>query len=54
MPTKRRRRQLLPADARADVEREGHELAQSGSNISAGAILGHITPREWGDAAEEN
>jgi len=58
MPTKRRRRQLPPADACADVEREGHELPQSGSNVGEGSVPGELhffdyldslTAEQWGD-----
>jgi hypothetical protein len=58
MPTKRRRRQLRLADACADVEREGHELPQSGSNVGEGSVPGELdffdylhsfTAKQWGD-----
>ena len=58
MPTKRRRRQLPPADACTDVEREGHELPQSGSNVGEGSVPGELhffdyldslTAEQWGD-----
>ena len=58
MPTKRRRRELPPADACADVEREGHELPQSGSNVGEGSVPGELhffdyldslTAEQWGD-----
>jgi hypothetical protein len=58
MPTKRRRRQLPPAAACADVEREGHELPQSGSNVGEGSVPGELDffdylhsfrAKQWGD-----
>jgi len=58
MPTKRRRRQLPPADACADVEREGHELPRSGPNVGKGSVpgaldffdyLNSLTAEQWGD-----
>jgi len=58
MPTKRRRRQLPPVDAGADVEREGQELPQSGSNVGEGSVPGELdffdyldslTAEQWGD-----
>ena len=57
MPTKRRR-QLPPADAGADVEREEHEFPQSGSNVGEGFVPGELdffdyldslTAEQWGD-----
>lgn len=57
MPTKRRR-QLPRADACADVEREGHESPQSGSNVGEESVPGELdffdyldslTAEQWGD-----
>jgi len=56
MPTKGRRRQ--PVDACADVEREGQELPQSGSNVGEASVPGELdffdyldslTAEQWGD-----
>jgi hypothetical protein len=56
MPTKRR--QLPPAGTCADVQREGHKLPQSGSNVGEGSgpseldffdYLDSLTAKQWGD-----
>ena len=58
MPTKGRRRQPPSVDACADVEREGQELPQSGSNVGEGSVpveldffdyLDSLTAEQWGD-----
>jgi len=58
MPTKRRRRQLPPADAGADVEREGHELLRLSSNVGERSVSGELdffdyldslTSKQWRD-----
>jgi hypothetical protein len=58
MPTRRRRRQQPPAGACADVEREGHELSQSGANVGKGSVPGELdffdyldslTAEQWRD-----
>ena len=58
MPTKRRRRQLPAVDARAEVERKGQEVPQSGSAVGEGSVPGELdffdyldslTAEQWED-----